>query len=73
LRDNLAHANQQRNVLRRPLNYAIVDEADSIFVDEARTPLIISQPSDEATDKYESYAKIVKFLVPSQSKKKVSK
>jgi len=62
LRDNLAQSMEQRILLFRPLNYAIVDEADSIMIDEARTPLIISQPSWEPTEKYGQYAKIVKAL-----------
>jgi len=45
LRDNLAKNMNQRILLFRPLNYAIIDEVDSILIDEARTPLIISQPS----------------------------
>jgi len=52
----------QRLLLFRDLNYAIVDEADSIMIDEARTPLIISQPSDQPTEKYVQYAQIVKAL-----------
>lgn len=60
-------------MLRRPLNYAIVDEIDSILIDEARTPLIISEASAEPTEKYVYYAKIVKTLTPCSSKKKVSK
>ncbi len=73
LRDNLAKNVQWRNLIWRPLNYAIVDEVDSILIDEARTPLIISQASGEATDKYLHYSKIVKMLTPSKNKKKVSK
>ncbi len=73
LRDNLAKTLEERNMLRRPMHYAIVDEVDSILIDEARTPLIISQPSWEPTEKYEYYAQIVKLLTPSKSKKKVSK
>lgn len=73
LRDNLAKNVQWRNLIWRPLNYAIVDEVDSILIDEARTPLIISQASWEATDKYLHYARIVKMLTPSKHKKKVSK
>jgi len=53
---------ENRILLFRDLNYAIVDEADSIMIDEARTPLIISQPSGEPTEKYVQYAKIVKAL-----------
>ena len=73
LRDNLVRSKQQRSLLRRPLNYAIVDEIDSILIDEARTPLIISEASAEPTEKYVYYAKIVKTLTPCSSKKKVSK
>jgi len=43
---------KDRSLVRRPLNYAIVDEVDSILIDEARTPLIISEPNAEATEKY---------------------
>lgn len=73
LRDNLARTTQDRNLIRRPLNYAIVDEVDSILIDEARTPLIISQPSAEATDKYLYYSQIIKLLKPCKGKQKVSK
>lgn len=73
LRDNLVRSKQQRSLLRRPLNYAIVDEIDSILIDEARTPLIISEASAEPTEKYVYYAKIVKTLSPCSNKKKVSK
>jgi len=73
LRDNLTRTLGERNVIRRPLFYAIVDEVDSILIDEARTPLIISQPSAEPTEKYAYYAKIVRLLKPSAHKKKVPK
>lgn len=73
LRDNLVKSIEERVLSRRPLNYAIIDEIDSILIDEARTPLIISEPDQTATDKYEYYAKIVKTLKPSKFKKKVSK
>lgn len=73
LRDNLVRSLKHRSLLRRPLNYAIVDEIDSILIDEARTPLIISEPNAEATEKYEYYAKIIKTLVPCTNQKKVSK
>lgn len=73
LRDNLAKTLDDRVLLWRPLNYAIVDEVDSILIDEARTPLIISHPSDEATNKYDYYSKIVRQLTPCSWKKKVSK
>jgi preprotein translocase subunit SecA len=42
-------------IVMRELNFAIVDEVDSILIDEARTPLIISAPADESTDKYLEY------------------
>ena len=63
LRDNMAFSPDQL-VLRAdvPLNYAIVDEVDSILIDEARTPLIISGPAEVATDKYFTMAKIAKTL-----------
>ena len=73
LRDNLVKSMKDRSLVRRPLNYAIVDEIDSILIDEARTPLIISEPNAEATDKYLYYAQIAKGLTPCTSKKKVSK
>jgi preprotein translocase subunit SecA len=73
LRDNLVKSFKQRSLTRRPLNYAIVDEIDSILIDEARTPLIISEAREEATDKYLHYSKIVQALRPCTEKKKVSK
>ncbi len=61
LRDNMViHAEQ---MVQRPLNYAIVDEVDSILIDEARTPLIISGPGERSTDNYYTLAKIVPQLV----------
>ena len=50
LRDNMVVSLEQR--VQRNLHYAIVDEVDSILIDEARTPLIISGPAEESTDKY---------------------
>jgi preprotein translocase subunit SecA len=50
LRDNMKF--EQRSLVQRELNYAIVDEVDSILVDEARTPLIISGPAEKSTDLY---------------------
>jgi preprotein translocase subunit SecA len=55
LRDNMAHDLAQCS--QRDLNYAIVDEVDSILIDEARTPHIISGQSDESTEKYYEYAR----------------
>ncbi len=60
LRDNMKYESAQ--FVQRPLNYAIVDEVDSILVDEARTPLIISGPSEESTDKYYKIDKIIPRL-----------
>ena len=61
LRDNMVvHADQ---MVQRPLNYAIVDEVDSILIDEARTPLIISGPGERSTDRYYELAKVVPHLV----------
>ena len=61
LRDNMViHAEQ---MVQRPLNYAIVDEVDSILIDEARTPLIISGPGERSTDSYYTLAKVVPQLV----------
>jgi len=60
LRDNMSY--DINNYVQRELNYAIVDEVDSILIDEARTPLIISGPSEESTDKYYKIDKIIPKL-----------
>ena len=60
LRDNMKF--ESAHCVQRGHNFAIVDEVDSILVDEARTPLIISGPSEEATDKYHRINKIVPRL-----------
>jgi preprotein translocase subunit SecA len=60
LRDNMKYDISQ--FVQRELNYAIVDEVDSILIDEARTPLIISGPSEESTDKYYKIDKIIPKL-----------
>ncbi|MFC1584961.1 preprotein translocase subunit SecA [Fibrobacterota bacterium] len=60
LRDNMAR--HIDDCVQRELNYAIVDEVDSILVDEARTPLIISGPAEESTDKYLKCDNVVKKL-----------
>ncbi len=73
LRDNLAKTMKDRNLIWRPLNYAIIDEVDSILIDEARTPLIISQASEEPTEKYTYYAQLVTLLTPSKQRKRVKK
>ncbi len=61
LRDNMALAKEDR--FQRGLHYAIVDEVDSILIDEARTPLIISGPADDTPDMYLKVDKIVPNLV----------
>ena len=58
LRDNMKYEREQ--MVQRPFNYAIVDEVDSILIDEARTPLIISGPTDDKSELYMSVDKIVK-------------
>ncbi|MHB1305131.1 MAG: preprotein translocase subunit SecA [Acidiphilium sp.] len=60
LRDNMKYA--LADMVQRDFNYAIVDEVDSILIDEARTPLIISGPSDEPTELYAQVDIIVKVL-----------
>ncbi|MBT3349048.1 preprotein translocase subunit SecA [bacterium] len=61
LRDNMAQAKEE--LVQRDLNFAIVDEVDSILIDEARTPLIISAPAEESTEKYKKYSRLVPQLV----------
>jgi preprotein translocase subunit SecA len=58
LRDNMAQSIDQ--VVQRGLHYAIVDEVDSILIDEARTPLIISAPAQESADLYYRFADVIK-------------
>ncbi|GAB7193700.1 preprotein translocase subunit SecA [Kineococcus sp. NUM-3379] len=60
LRDNMAWSSAE--LVQRGHNFAIVDEVDSILIDEARTPLIISGPSDQATKWYGEFSKIVRQL-----------
>lgn len=60
LRDNMASSVD--NLVQRELNFAIVDEVDSILIDEARTPLIISAPDEESAIQYKQFAQIVPQL-----------
>lgn len=60
LRDNMKFYSEQ--LVQRPLHYAIVDEVDSILIDEARTPLIISGQADDSTDLYEQIDRIIPKL-----------
>ncbi|RUO71882.1 preprotein translocase subunit SecA [Idiomarina ramblicola] len=61
LRDNMAFAPQDR--VQRELNYALVDEVDSILIDEARTPLIISGPAEDSSEMYRKMNELVPQLV----------
>ncbi len=61
LRDNMAFSLEDK--VQRELHYAIVDEVDSILIDEARTPLIISGPADDSSELYEKINKVVPKLV----------
>ncbi len=61
LRDNMVSRSVE--CVQRTLNFAIVDEVDSILIDEARTPLIISAPAEESTDRYYKFAELVERLV----------
>lgn len=61
LRDNMVQRLEE--MVQRELHFAIVDEVDSILIDEARTPLIISAPAEEATDLYYRFAELVPRLI----------
>ncbi|MFH1522424.1 MAG: preprotein translocase subunit SecA [Patescibacteria group bacterium] len=60
LRDNMAPSLDR--MVQRDLSYAIIDEIDSILIDEARTPLIISAPAEESTDKYYKFFQLIQNL-----------
>jgi preprotein translocase subunit SecA len=62
LRDNMKYSREQ--MVQRPFHYAVVDEVDSVLIDEARTPLIISGPTDDKSELYISVDAMVKTLVP---------
>ena len=61
LRDNMAPSMEKR--VQRDLNFAIVDEVDSILIDESRTPLIISAAAEQSTQKYYQYAQLINNLI----------
>ncbi|MDV2858829.1 preprotein translocase subunit SecA [Oceanimonas sp. CAM02] len=61
LRDNMAFSPEQR--VQRPLNYALVDEVDSVLIDEARTPLIISGPAEDSSELYQRIDTLIPKLV----------
>lgn len=67
LRDNMKFASEQ--LVLRPFNFAIVDEVDSILIDEARTPLIISGPAEDSSELYNRIDEVVKKLKPEHYKK----
>ncbi|MFL6771095.1 MAG: preprotein translocase subunit SecA, partial [Sphingomicrobium sp.] len=67
LRDNMKYSREQ--MVQRPFNFAIVDEVDSILIDEARTPLIISGPTDDKSELYMSVDAIVKQFVEADYEK----
>ena len=61
LRDNMAFSPEER--VQRKLHYALVDEVDSILIDEARTPLIISGPAEDSSEMYKKVNKIIPHLI----------
>ncbi len=65
LRDNMAFSLEQK--VQRDLSFAIVDEVDSILIDEARTPLIISGPTEESTDIYIKANEVIPYLIKQES------
>lgn len=71
LRDNMVR--EQEQLRQRELHFAIVDEVDSILIDEARTPLIISAPSVTSGTAYSQFAKVVRQLKPSEHYEKDEK
>lgn len=64
LRDNMVGTLEQ--MVQRPLAFAIIDEVDSILIDEARTPLIISAPAEESSEKYYTFSRLVKKLAENE-------
>ncbi len=62
LRDNMKYSREQ--MVQRPFHFAVVDEVDSVLIDEARTPLIISGPTDDKSELYMAVDAMVKTLVP---------
>jgi preprotein translocase subunit SecA len=71
LRDNLEY--EERNLRQREFNYAIVDEIDSILIDEARTPLIISSPTTDSENLYTTFAAIARDLTEGEDYTKEEK
>ncbi len=67
LRDNMAFSPEER--VQRKLHYALVDEVDSILIDEARTPLIISGPAEDSSEMYRKVNKIIPHLIRPRKKR----
>ena len=67
LRDNMKFS--IKDMVQRPFNYAIVDEVDSILIDEARTPLIISGQADDSSERYVQINKLIPLLKPEHYEK----
>lgn len=66
LRDNMAYSPEQMSQRQGLFNFAIVDEVDSILIDEARTPLIISAPDSDSTELYKTFSKVVPRLIENE-------
>ncbi len=66
LRDNMAFSPEER--VQRQLHYALVDEVDSILIDEARTPLIISGPAEDSSEMYIRVNKLIPKLIRQEKK-----
>lgn len=67
LRDNMKYS--MEDMVQRPFNYAIVDEVDSILIDEARTPLIISGQAEDSSEKYVQIDALIPKLKPQHYEK----
>ena len=67
LRDNMRF--ELREMVQRPFNYAIVDEVDSILIDEARTPLIISGPAEDSSERYIAVDRLMRSIRPEHYEK----
>ncbi len=71
LRDNMKYRAEE--MVQRPFNYAIVDEVDSILIDEARTPLIISGPAQDSSELYKAVDRVIPLLNPQEDYEKDEK
>ena len=66
LRDNMAFRSEDK--VQRELNFAVIDEVDSILIDEARTPLIISGPAEDSSERYQQINKLIPNLTKQETK-----